>query len=163
MPLQPPLSSFTPEIRKAFEEYLDNKTELEKTFMNATKCAKYLQYLTDLEQKIHKTDKVERKRFNAIKQRVIKEYYMDFRGQLLYIAQKKKISPSRKLLSITHLIILSGYMLLEAITAIKKRINGLKKRYMGCPEIMYSGYLSIVRYVLLTAKTRPEYLFNLLS
>ena len=89
MPLQPPLSSFTPEIRKAFEEYLDNKTELEKTFMNATKCAEYLQYLTDPEQKIHKTDKVERKRFNAIKQRDIKEYCMDFRGQLLYIAQKK--------------------------------------------------------------------------
>ena len=89
MPLQSPLSSFTPEIRKAFEEYLDNKTESGKTLMNATKRAGYLRYLADPEQKIHETDKVERKRLNSIKRRVIKEFCMDSRGQLLHIAQKK--------------------------------------------------------------------------
>lgn len=92
--------------------------------MNATKRAEYLRYLADPEQKIHETDKVERKRLNAIKRRVIKVYCMDSRGQLLHIAQKKEISPSRKPLSMTHLITLSGYMLLEAITAIKKRTTG---------------------------------------
>ncbi len=76
-------------MRKAFEEYLDNKTESGKTLMNATKRAEYLRYLADPEQKIHETDKVERKRLNAIKPRVIKEYCMDSRGQLLHIAQKK--------------------------------------------------------------------------
>ncbi len=42
MPPQHPFSSFMPEIKKAFEEYLENKTELGKTFMNAIKGAKYL-------------------------------------------------------------------------------------------------------------------------
>ncbi len=90
MPPQPPLSSFTPGIKKAFEEYLDNKAESGTTLMNATKRAEYLRYLVDPEQKIHKTDKVERNRLNSIKRRVIKEFCMDSRGQLLHIAQKKK-------------------------------------------------------------------------
>lgn len=57
--------------------------------MNATKRAEYLRYLADPEQKIHETDKVERKRLNSIKRRVLKEFCMDSRGQLLHIAQKK--------------------------------------------------------------------------
>ena len=86
---QPPLSSFTPKIKKAFEEYLHNKAESRTTLMNTTKRAEYLQYLANPEQKIHKTDKVERKQLNSIKWRVIKEFCMDSRGQLLHIAQKK--------------------------------------------------------------------------
>lgn len=89
IPPQPLLSSFTSEIQKAFEEYFDNKTELRKTFINITKRTKYLQYLANSEKKIHKINKIERKYFNAIKQQVIKKYYMDFCGQLLHITQKK--------------------------------------------------------------------------
>lgn len=77
---QPLLSSFTPEIQKAFEEYFDNKTELRKTFINITKHTKYLQYLADSKQKIHKINKIEKKCLNAIKQQVIKEYCMDSCG-----------------------------------------------------------------------------------
>ena len=161
MPPQPPLSSFTPEIKKAFEDYLDNKAEFETTLMNATKHAEYLQYLANPEQKIHKTNKVERKRSNSIKRQVIKKFSIDFRGQLLYIAQKKEISLRRKPLSIMSLIISSGYMLLEAITATRRHISGSRKRYMGYLEMMYNGFLSIAKFVLLTAKTQLERLFNL--
>lgn len=42
MPLQTPFFLFTPDIRKTFEEYLDNKTELGKTLLNATNRAEYL-------------------------------------------------------------------------------------------------------------------------
>ena len=61
MPPQLPLSLFTSKIKKAFEKYLDNKAESGTTLINATKRAEYLQYLANPEQKIHKTDKVERK------------------------------------------------------------------------------------------------------
>ncbi len=42
--------------------------------------AKYVQYLANPEQKFYKTDKVEEKQHNSIKQRVIKEFYIDFQG-----------------------------------------------------------------------------------
>lgn len=41
--------------------------------------------MDDFEQKVHKTDKVERKWPNSIKQQVIKKFCIDSRGQLLYI------------------------------------------------------------------------------
>lgn len=93
MPPQPPLFLFTPEI-KAFEKYLDYKTKSRATPINATKRAEFLQYLANPEQKIYKTDKVERKQLNSMKRQVMKKFYIDSRGQLLYIAQKKEISSS---------------------------------------------------------------------
>lgn len=60
--VQPFLFSFTPEIQKAFEKHLDNRTELRITLINTTKCSEYLRYLANPKQKIHKIDKVERKR-----------------------------------------------------------------------------------------------------
>ena len=83
---QPLLSSFIPKIKKAFEEYLDNKTKSRKTLMIAKKHIDYLQYLAHLEQKIHKTDKVETKQLKSIKQQVINEFSIDSRGLLLYVA-----------------------------------------------------------------------------
>lgn len=77
MPPQPPISSFTLEIRTSFKKYLENKIELGKTLMNATECVKYLQYLANPEQKIYKIDKVEKKHLNATKREVIKDYCID--------------------------------------------------------------------------------------
>ena len=68
MPPQPLFSLFTPEIRKVFEEYLDNKTELGKTLITAPKRAGYPQYLANPDQKIYQTYQVEKKQVDSIKQ-----------------------------------------------------------------------------------------------
>lgn len=44
-------------------------------------------------------------------------------------------------------------MLLEAIIITKKHINKSKKMYMKYLETMYNDFLSIDKFVLLTAKT----------
>ena len=68
---QPPVSAFTPKIRKAFKDYLNKKSKSRKLFMNAIKRTKYLKYLADPDAKIIERDKVERKQLNTVKQRVI--------------------------------------------------------------------------------------------
>lgn len=49
---QAPLSAFTPKVRKAFEDYLNEKSESGKLLINAAKWAKYRQYLADPDTKI---------------------------------------------------------------------------------------------------------------
>lgn len=51
-------------------------------------------------------------------------------------------------------------MNMEAIRAIKKCINNLKRRYIGYQEIIYNSYLNIPRFLLLITKTQLEYFFN---
>ena len=160
MSLQPLLSLFIYKIKKAFEEYLDNKAESGTTLMNAIKRTEYPRYLANPGQKIHKTDKVERKQLNSIKRQVIKEFCIDFRGQLLHIAEKKDITKPQT-------FIYNAFNHIERIYAAgdhngyKKYISVSRKKYMQYLEMMYNGFLSIAKFVLLTAKTQLERLFNL--
>ena len=53
MPPQDPVRAFTPEVRLAFEAYLNEVSKSGKALMNATKRAQYLHFLANPEQKIY--------------------------------------------------------------------------------------------------------------
>ena len=89
MPPQDPVQAFTPEVRAAFEAFLNGSCTTTRNLTNATKRAQYLSFLADPEQKITERDKAEKKRLHAEKRRAIKEFCVDSRGQLLHVAQKK--------------------------------------------------------------------------
>ena len=124
MPPQDPVRAFTPEVRLAFEAYLNEVSKSGKALMNATKRAQYLHFLANPEQKIIEKDKVKRARLHSEKRRAIKEFCVYSRGQLLHVAQKKEISPSLKPLFMTRLITSSGYMLREDIMDTRRRFSG---------------------------------------
>lgn len=74
MPPQDPVRAFTPEVRLAFEAYLNKVSKSGKALMTATKRAQYLHFLANPEQKIIEKDKVERARLHSEKRRAIKEF-----------------------------------------------------------------------------------------
>lgn len=123
MSLQDFVHVFIPEVRVAFEAYLNNVNKLEKTLMNTIKHVQYLYFLANLEQKIIEKNKVERAQIHAKKCQVIKEFCIDLRRQLRYFAQKKEILPSPKPLFMTPSIISRDYILLEDIIDTKRRFS----------------------------------------
>ena len=60
MPPQDPVQVFTPEVRTAFEAFLNGLCTTNRNFINATKRAQYLLFLADPEQKISEKDKTEK-------------------------------------------------------------------------------------------------------
>lgn len=89
-PPREPISAFDPEIRPAFEAYLNEERASVRTSMNATKRVQYLPFPADLEQKIVEKDNIEKARLHSEKRRAMEEYCVDSRGELLHVAQKKK-------------------------------------------------------------------------
>lgn len=83
------IRAFAPEVRTAFETYLNEERASARTLTNATKRAQYLHFLANPEQKIAEKDKIEKARLYSEKRRATKEYCVDSRGQLLHVAQKK--------------------------------------------------------------------------
>ena len=78
---QEPIRAFAPEVRIAFEAYLNEERASARTLMNATKRAQYLHFLANPEQNIVEKDKIEKARLHSEKRRAIKEYCVDSRGQ----------------------------------------------------------------------------------
>ena len=87
---QDPVQAFTPEVRAAFEAFLNGSYTTNQNLMNATKRVQCFSFLADPEQKITEKDKVEKKRLHAEKRWVIKEFFVDSRRQLLHVAEKKR-------------------------------------------------------------------------
>ena len=88
MPPQNSVQVFTPEVRAAFEAFLNGSCTTTRNLMNAKKRAQYLSFLADLEQEIDEKGKAGKNRLHAEKRRAIKEFCVDSRWQLLHVAQK---------------------------------------------------------------------------
>lgn len=91
MPPQAPIETFKPEVREAFEKYLNTSHKAGKLLMNATCRAFYLQFLSDPDQKMVEPDKHEKSRLYLYtgKPRAINEFCVDNRGQLLHVGLRK--------------------------------------------------------------------------
>ena len=90
MPPQVLVQAFTPEVRVAFDTFLNGSCITNRNLMNATKQAQHLSFLADPERKITEKDKAEKKRLHAEKRQTIKEFCVDSRRQLLHLAQKRR-------------------------------------------------------------------------
>lgn len=60
MPPQDPVQTFTPEVRAAFEAFLNGSCTTNRNLMSATKRAQYLSFLADPKPKITTKDKAEK-------------------------------------------------------------------------------------------------------
>ncbi len=69
MPPQTSIEAFEPEVREAFQQYLNTSHRAGKLLMNATCRALYLEFFSDLDQKIVEPDKHEKSRLYTEKRR----------------------------------------------------------------------------------------------
>ena len=80
---------FKAEVREAFEQYLNTSYKAENLLMNTTRQALYLQFFSDLDQKIVEPDKHKESRLYIEKHRAINEFCIHNRGQLLHVCLRK--------------------------------------------------------------------------
>lgn len=90
MPLQEQICAFALKVKVAFKVYLNEERASAKILMNAIKPAQYFYCFANSEQKIVEKDKIQKIYLHSEMRRAIKEYYIDLRGQLLHMAQKKR-------------------------------------------------------------------------
>ena len=88
MPPQTPIKVFKPEVREAFEQYLNSSHKAVKLLMNTTRQELYLRFFSDQDQKIFELDKYEKSRFYTQKCRAINKFCIDNRGQLFHVGMR---------------------------------------------------------------------------
>lgn len=147
MPPQDPVQTFTPEVRAAFEAFLNGScTRIETLWVpqngrNISRSSRIPSQKSPQKTRPKSNDFMQKNAGQS------KNFVWIPVGNSCMWLKKRGISPSRKPLSTTLLIILNGYMLQGVTMSIRRLFNEWRRKFLGYLELMFSGYLSIVRFV----------------
>ncbi len=149
------IRAFAPEVRTAFETYLNEERASARTLMNATKRAQYLHFLANPEQKIAEKDKIEKARLIPRNAGLVRNIVLIQEGNFCMWLRKKEIFQSPRPLCMMPLTI--------STMVTRRHFNGWKGKYLAFQELRSGGYWSIAKCVCSMYNRIPRVLsFNLM-